>query len=156
MVSPIPKGILIWENLGRSGVLWSYKYPNPRGGSGLYFMLTGPQNWGDGKILWAVGIYYGWPEELTGLQGSLYASIQALPDTQKATDAAHRHGVSANHVHETDSQTMTVDAIQAIANETKEYKKSMENLRIINLTLSETLTQAQEAILVLSKQLQTL
>ena len=34
--------------------------------------------------------------------------------------------------------------------------EAMENLAIINLTLSQSLTQAQETILVLSKQLQTL
>ena len=34
--------------------------------------------------------------------------------------------------------------------------EAMENLAIINLTLSQSLTQAQETILVPSKQLQTL
>ena len=37
-----------------------------------------------------------------------------------------------------------------------EDKEAMENLTSINLTMSQSLTQAQETIMVLSKQLQAL
>ena len=51
---------------------------------------------------------------------------------------------------------MTAYALQALANETMEDKEEMENLTSINLTLSQSLTQSQETMLVLSKQLQAL
>ena len=51
---------------------------------------------------------------------------------------------------------MTVDELQALACETMEYKEAMVNLTIINLTLSQSLTQAREIIFVLSNQLQAL
>ena len=51
---------------------------------------------------------------------------------------------------------MTVDALQELACEAMEYKESMSNLTSINLTLSWSLTEAQETMLVLSKQLQVL
>ena len=51
---------------------------------------------------------------------------------------------------------MTADAMQALANATMEYKEEMSNHTRINLTLSQSLTQAQEAILLLFEQLQTL
>ena len=51
---------------------------------------------------------------------------------------------------------MTADALQALKNETMEYKEAMVNLTRINLTLSQSLNQAQETILVPSKQLKSL
>ena len=51
---------------------------------------------------------------------------------------------------------MTANALQALNNETMEYKEAMVNLTSINLRLSQSLTQAQETNLVLSKQLQAL
>ena len=74
----------------------------------------------------------------------------------KATASAHGYGDSENHVHETYSQVMTVDALQALSNETMDDKKKISNLTSINLKLSKRLTKAQETILVLSKQLQKL
>ena len=74
----------------------------------------------------------------------------------KATAAAHGYGVSANHTQETEYQVNTADALQALACSAMEYKEAMANLTSINLTLSQILSQAQETILVLSKQLQAL
>ena len=51
---------------------------------------------------------------------------------------------------------MTADAPQALACEAMEDKESMKNLTSIKLTLSQSLTKAQEKISVLSKQLQEL
>ena len=51
---------------------------------------------------------------------------------------------------------MTANALQAIACASMEDSESMANLASINLTLSQSLTQAQETILVISKQLQAL
>ena len=51
---------------------------------------------------------------------------------------------------------MTTDALQALACAEMEDKEVMLNLTIINLTLYQILNQAQEKILVLSKQLQDL
>ena len=51
---------------------------------------------------------------------------------------------------------MTVDALQVLANVTMEDKEAIKNLKNINLTLYHSLTQAQEIVLVLSKQLQAL
>ena len=51
---------------------------------------------------------------------------------------------------------MTVDALQVLANVTMEDKEAIKNLKNINLTLYQSLTQAQEIILVLYKQLQAL
>ena len=75
---------------------------------------------------------------------------------KKATVAAHGYGASEDHTQETDSQVNTLDALQALACAEMEDKEGMENLTSINLTGSQSLTQSQETILVLSKQLQAL
>ena len=49
-----------------------------------------------------------------------------------------------------------MNTLQALACATMEDKEAMANLTSINLTLSQSLTQAQETILVLSKKLQAL
>ena len=46
---------------------------------------------------------------------------------------------------------MTEDDLQSLENATIEDKEAMENLTIIILKLSQSITQAQEAILELSK-----
>ena len=46
-----------------------------------------------------------------------------------------------------------MDELQALACEAMEDKEAMANLTSINLTLLQSLTQAQETMLVLSKQL---
>ena len=46
---------------------------------------------------------------------------------------------------------MTEDELQSLENATIEDKEAMENLTIIILKLSQSITQAQEAILELSK-----
>ena len=51
MVSPRPNGNYIWKNWGRGGFRGSCKYPNPRGESVQYCLLTDPQNWWNGKTL---------------------------------------------------------------------------------------------------------
>ena len=70
--------------------------------------------------------------------------------------AAHGYGSSANHAQEIETQVITVDALQALAWSAMYDKEAMVNLTSINLTLSQSLTQAQETVLVLSKQLQAL
>ena len=70
---------------------------------------------------------------------------------KKATAAAHGYGESVNHTHETEAQVNTADALQALACAAMEYKEAMANLTSINLTLSQSLIQPQETILVLSK-----
>ena len=75
---------------------------------------------------------------------------------KKATAAAHGYGESENHTQETESQVNTVDELQALACAAMECKEAIANLTSINITLSQRLTQAQEPILVLSKQLQAL
>ena len=49
---------------------------------------------------------------------------------------------------------MNVDVLQALVYAAMEDKESMAILASINLTLSQILTQAQETMLVISKQLQ--
>ena len=51
---------------------------------------------------------------------------------------------------------MNEDALQALANETMEDKESMVNLTRTKLALFQSIKQAQEAMLVLYKHLQTL
>ena len=75
---------------------------------------------------------------------------------KKATAAAHGYGASGNNTQETEAQINTADALQALACSEMEDKEAMANLTIINLTLSQSLAQAQETIFVLSKQLQAL
>ena len=75
---------------------------------------------------------------------------------KKATAAAHGYGMSANHTQETEAQVNTTDALQVLACAAMEDNEEMANLTSINLTFSQILTQAQETILVLSKQLQAL
>ena len=70
--------------------------------------------------------------------------------------SAHGYGVAANRIQETDAQVNTVDALRSLACAAMEDKEAMENLSSINLTMSQSLTQAQETIMVLSKQLQAL
>ena len=69
---------------------------------------------------------------------------------------AHGYGDSENHLQETESQVMTVDALQAVACASMEDNEAMESLAIINLTLYQSLTKAQGKMLVISKQLQDL
>ena len=73
---------------------------------------------------------------------------------KKATAATHRYGASENHTHETEAQVNNVDVLQELTCAATEDKEAMANLTSINLTLSHSLTQAQETIFVLSKQLQ--
>ena len=75
---------------------------------------------------------------------------------KKATAVAHGYGASANHAQDIEAKFNTVDALQALACASMEDKVTMEILTDINLTLSQSLNQAQENILVLSKQLQAL
>ena len=72
---------------------------------------------------------------------------------KKATSATHGHGASENHIHETESQVMTADMLQALACVAMEEKEAMANLTRIDLTLSQILMQEQGTILVISKQL---
>ena len=75
---------------------------------------------------------------------------------KKATAAPHGYGASENHTQETESQFNAADALQAFACAAMEDKEAMSNFTSINLTLSQSLTQSQETILVLSKLLQAL
>ena len=75
---------------------------------------------------------------------------------KKATAAAHGYGASANYTQETEAQVNTADALQSLTCAAMEDKEAITKITIINLTLSQSLTQAQENILVLSKQLQAL
>ena len=72
---------------------------------------------------------------------------------KKATAAAHGYGASENHTQNTESQVNTADALQTLACAAIKDKEAMANLTSIKLILSQSLTQAQETILVLSKQL---
>ena len=74
----------------------------------------------------------------------------------KATAADHGHGYSSDHSHGTDTQVISLDALKSLVNETMEDKNEMSNLTSINLKLSQSITQAQETILVLSKHIQAL
>ena len=75
---------------------------------------------------------------------------------KKAAAVAHGYGASENHTQETEARVNTADALKALACVVMEDKEAMANLTIINLTLSQSLTQAKETILMLSKKLQTL
>ena len=83
IVSPRTNCMIIWENWGRCRLCWSCNYPNPRGASGQYCILTDPHKWGNGKSLWSVGINYGWPKYLSGLKEPLHASIQVISYPQE-------------------------------------------------------------------------
>ena len=72
---------------------------------------------------------------------------------KKETAAAHGYGASENHTQETEAQANTTDALQALACAATKDKEAMVKLTSINLTLSESLTQAQETLLVISEQL---
>ena len=74
----------------------------------------------------------------------------------KATAEDHGYGELENHAQDTEAQVNTTNALQALVCAAMEDKETMANLTSINLTLSQILTQAQETILVLSKQLQAL
>ena len=74
----------------------------------------------------------------------------------KATAAAHGYEASENHTQDTEAQVNTADTLQSLACTAMEDKEAMANLTSINLTLSQSLTQAQETMLGLSKQLQAL
>ena len=70
--------------------------------------------------------------------------------------AAHGYGSSAKHTQETESQVITADILQALACTSMEDKEAIANLDSINLTLSQSITQAHETVLVISKRLQAL
>ena len=48
---------------------------------------------------------------------------------------AHGYGASANHAHETDTQVMTTDALQELANTAMEDNEAMSDITRINLKL---------------------
>ena len=75
---------------------------------------------------------------------------------KKATSEVHGYGVSDNHTQETDAQVNTADELHALEFASIEYKEATVNLTSINQTLSHSLNQAQETILVLFKKLQAL
>ena len=75
---------------------------------------------------------------------------------KKATAAAYGYGASSNHTQETEAQVNTADVLKALACAEIEDKEAMANLTSINLTSSQILTQAQETVLMLSKELQAL
>ena len=75
---------------------------------------------------------------------------------KKSTSSAHGYGYAGKHAKETYDQKMMADAVQALTNATIENREAMANPTRINLTLSQSLTQSQEAILALYKNLQTL
>ena len=75
---------------------------------------------------------------------------------KKATSAAHGYGASENNTQETESQVMNLDEMKALACEAMEDNEAKANLTRINLNLSQSLIQAKETFLVLSKQLQAL
>ena len=75
---------------------------------------------------------------------------------KKATVAAHGYRESANHTHETEAQVNIADALQVLSCAEMEDNQAIANLSRINLPFSQSLTQAQETILVLFKQLQAL
>ena len=73
---------------------------------------------------------------------------------KKETASTHGYGESADHTQEIEFRVNTVDVLQALLCAAMKDKEAMANFTIINLTLYQSLTQAQETILVLSKQLQ--
>ena len=75
---------------------------------------------------------------------------------KKSAAVYHEYWESANHTQDKEAQVNTSDAMQALACAAMEDKEAMANLARINFTLSQSLTQAQEKILVLSKQLHAL
>ena len=75
---------------------------------------------------------------------------------KKVTAASHGYGAPENHTQETEAHVNTLDAMQALACAAIEDKEAMSNLTSINLTLSQSLNQAQETMLAISKQLQAL
>ena len=61
---------------------------------------------------------------------------------KESTAAVHGYAASANHIQETEAQVNTADALQALACTATEDTEAMVNLTSINLTLSQSLTQA--------------
>ena len=70
--------------------------------------------------------------------------------------ATHGYGAAGNYTQETYDQVNTANALQALAFEEMEDKEAMANLTSINLPLSQSLMQAQEKILEISKEIQAL
>ena len=64
--------------------------------------------------------------------------------------------MSENHTQDIKAQVNSTDALQELACAAMEDKEAMANLNITSLPLSQSLTQAQETLFVLSKQLQAL
>ena len=75
---------------------------------------------------------------------------------KKATAVDHGYGASSNHTQEIEEQVNTTDVLQALICAAMEDKEARANLNIIKLTLFQSLTEAKETILVLSKQLKAL
>ena len=75
---------------------------------------------------------------------------------KNATSSAHGYGASAINTQEKDYKVNTADALQALVCASMEDKEAMANLNSIKLTLSQSLMQAKETIMVLSKKLQAL
>ena len=93
-----------------------------------------------------------WKDRQVGLKtwqafkDHLSQAYRRYHNCKKETAAAHGYGASENHKQETDSQVNTADTLQELACPEMEYKEAIENLTSINLTLSQSLTQAQETI----------
>ena len=93
---------------------------------------------------------------MAGVQGPYFTSQQALSDPQEGNSGGPYVWTSKNHTHKTETQVMTSDVLQALPCPAMEDKEEMANLARINILLPQSLTQAQETMLVLSKQLQAL
>ena len=103
-----------------------------------------------------MGRHANWTKNLAGFQLPFLTNLQEISYPQEVNRAAHGYGAAENQTQETDFKVNTADAMQSIACSAMEDKKGMANLTSINLTLSQSLMQAQEKILVLYKLLQAL
>ena len=75
---------------------------------------------------------------------------------KKATAAAHGYGAASNNTQETDAQVNTMDSVRSLSCAAIKDNEEMANLISIYLTLSQSLTQPQEKMLGIYKQLQAL
>ena len=103
-----------------------------------------------------MGRHEGWTKTCQDFKDHFTQYYRRYQTRKKATAVAYGYGASENHTQDTECQVNTADALQALACAEMEDKEAMANLTRINLTLSHSLNQSQETILVLSKQLQAL
>ena len=143
----------LFDKLRRASSFPNQQLPQYRGGGGEYFLLTHPKDWENEKGPWTVGGNSVWTEDVAGIKKLFHAHVQALPNLHEYQFFCpwiriYRKSCAGKIIPNDDKKwTIRLHKYNNLRQGRNEKPTS------IKLML---LTQAQETILVIHKQFQTL